>query len=255
MYIFIFTILSLIYSLNATSNQVNIGYVEHGPPFHQLTNGKLTGGLVYDVASAIAANTGKQAYFMNLPTNRVDDFLVTGKTAMICFHNPMWVRSPKRFHWGPVMFYRKEYFIIRNASPDIFDHQQLRGKSIATHLGYTYSKKTMALFKEGLTTRINKQKTALLYRLLKLNRVNALVDNEISFNYLKKQGVASGLRLSSLVDKKYPLHCAFSKNSPAIAKQLINAAHKMLEDKSMLSILRKYKSTTDKLHSKSTITR
>ncbi|WP_163835883.1 substrate-binding periplasmic protein [Spartinivicinus ruber] len=240
---FITAVLSFFYALNTVGNQVKVGYVVHGPPFHELTNEKLSGGLVYDVAQAIVLAANKQPHFMKLPTNRVDDFLIAVKIHMICFHNPMWVNKPERFHWGPEMFHRKEYFIIPQEVSDITDYSQLKGKSIATHLGYVYSNKVTDLFEQGISKRVNKQKTTAMYNILQLRRVHTLIDNEISFNYLKKQGVATGLRLSSLVDKKYPLHCVFSKGAPEIVQELLNASQEIISNNTMLTIISKYKPT------------
>lgn len=237
---FIFCALLLINFAYANSNPVNIGYVLHGPPFHIAEKGKLIGGIVYDVSMSIAKKAGLIAMLTELPTKRTDEMLIKGSIQMLCFHNPKWSYTPEKLIWGPEILKRKEFFIISNQTSDLKSHDELKNKLIGTHLGYHYSQLLTKLFKEGIASRVNKLKTTSLYKLLQMQRVYAIVDNEYSFYYRTQTGDAKGLKLSSLVDKEYSLHCALSKHNISLTNLLLEATHAMIEDGAFVGLTHKY---------------
>ncbi|WP_027706931.1 hypothetical protein [Zooshikella ganghwensis] len=107
-------------------------------------------------------------------------------------------------------------------------------------LGYHYSQLLTKLFKEGIASRVNKLKTTNLYKLLQMQRVYAIVDNEYSFYYRTQTGDAKGLKLSSLVDKEYSLLCALSKHNISLTNLLLEATHAMIEDGAFVGLTHKY---------------
>ncbi|MGI0117956.1 substrate-binding periplasmic protein [Zooshikella sp. RANM57] len=224
----------------AKSTIVNIGYVIHGPPFHLAEKGKLIGGIVFDISKNIAQKAGLVPVFTQLPTKRTDEMLVKGSIQMLCFHNPKWSYHPDKLLWGPEVLKRKEFFIISNNTPDLKSYDDLKSRFIGTHLGYHYSPMLTKLFDTGIASRINKQKTSSLYKLLQMQRVYTLIDNEYSFYHRVRTGDAEGLKLSSLIDKEYSLHCAFSKHNITLTNLLLKATEMMIEDSSFIHLLNKY---------------
>ncbi|MBU2710934.1 substrate-binding periplasmic protein [Zooshikella harenae] len=224
----------------AKNTIVNIGYVFHGPPFHIEEKGKLIGGVVYDISKSIAKKAGLVPAFSELPTKRTDEMLVKGRIQMLCFHNPKWSYHPDKLLWGPEVIKRKEFFIISNNTSDLKSYDDLKNMLIGTHLGYHYSQLLTKLFDAGIASRVNKQKTSSLYKLLKMQRVHTIIDNEYSFYYQVQAGNAKGLKLSSLIDKEYSLHCVFSKNNITLTNLLLKATQIMIEDGSFIRLLKKY---------------
>ncbi|MBU2711466.1 substrate-binding periplasmic protein [Zooshikella harenae] len=234
-------LLILLCSHIAIARTVDIGYTSHGLPFDEEKDEKLIGGLIFDIASLIVSTAKLEPVFHSLPVNRVEEFLVSGYIQMLCLYNPSWLISPDHFTWGPPLLRQREFFIIRQQDENITHYEQLKGFNIGSHLGYIYSDTLMSLFDDGEATRISRLSTLELYKLIKLNRVNVIIDNDYSFFYLKSQGKANGLQLTSLIDNIYPLHCALSKIKPTLNKKLLSAMNIIANQNDVAKVLIHYK--------------
>ena len=65
-----FLFLMLLSAVCFANEKVEIGYILHGPPFHDVKNNKLSGGLEYDVGKLIAEAAKFDPHFVELPNSR-----------------------------------------------------------------------------------------------------------------------------------------------------------------------------------------
>ncbi|NYZ69355.1 transporter substrate-binding domain-containing protein [Endozoicomonas sp. SM1973] len=226
---------------STAAEKAKIGYILHGSPFHEMKDNKLSGGLEYEVGTLIAHEAGLEPHFARLPESRLGYFLETGRIQMLCLYNPAWIESPKRFVWSAKLTDQEEYYIIRDDMPDITSHEQLKGKHIATQLGYIHSENTMTLFKGGLARRVDTRSTEALYKMLKEGRVDTIIDNTISYNYLRKnKNISSKIHLASLRDMVFPLSCVLSQKNHQKTKRLLTAINTIKNNGKLSKILMKY---------------
>lgn len=200
-------------SVQATEKLL-FGYSYHGPPFHIGSDLQLKGGILKDVALAIAEAVEASPEFVNVPVKRADDLLTSGKVDLLCLYNPHWLAYPERYVWStPVADYSEYYIAHRENS--FHTYSDLSGKVIGTNLGYNYSPTTMRMFHEGTMQRLEMSEMERMYNLLSKRRIDALIDTDLSFYYLQKQGkIDHRLTLSDVADATYGLSCAISHESP-----------------------------------------
>lgn len=214
---------SLVAATVQATETLMFGYSYHGPPFHIGSDQVLEAGIVKDVSLAIADALSAKADFVNVPVKRVDQIMDSGKVDVLCMYHPHWVKRPDTYVWGPAIFhYREMYVATKDNELEAFD--QLKGKVIGTNLGYEYGARTMQMFNSGQANRLEMVETSRLYELLGLRRINALIDSEVSFYYLRKLGLIDRqLMLSELEDAAYDLSCAINRKARLPAAKIVQA--------------------------------
>ncbi|OEY67305.1 hypothetical protein BG841_13215 [Marinobacter sp. X15-166B] len=155
-----------VFRLNVSPN----GY----PPYLIVRDDHIS-GIFWDVMSAATRNMNVQLEAVQVPRKRVDQMLLRGYMEG-SLRAPDWTREPHRFVWSDVVVYAQEVFFYLKDTEFHFDTlNDLRGKTILTHLGYKYPT-LQGLFQAGEAFRfdVSQDENQLRY-LLHSGRFNAAI--------------------------------------------------------------------------------
>jgi len=147
------------------------------PPFIVVVPGKQVSGIVVDVLREVAALHGYQIQPTDAPKKRVEQMILEGQ--LDAAPRAMeWSDDPQRFLFtDPVIRIRDLVFSRRQAPLNYRSPDDLLGKSLGTHLGYSYPLLTPYFdSKKILRADAGTEKSMLL--MLQAGRTDALVMNE-----------------------------------------------------------------------------
>jgi ABC-type amino acid transport substrate-binding protein len=224
---------------------LKIGYGTSGGEPYEILNdrGDLVSGINYDLGEKIAGELGKTPLFYQVPVLRADDMLVSGMVDVLCLYNPLFLASPGEHYWSDSFYKQTEVFIVPDQT-QINSRDQLSGLSVGTHLGYNYHPETMKLFSDARVSRVDKEDSETLYKLLSLGRLGALIDTRVAFDYrMKKNTQQSQYRLkkSNLIDGEYDLSCVLSQKSLLPLDSLNLALRKLVDTGEIASVFNRYR--------------
>jgi ABC-type amino acid transport substrate-binding protein len=216
---------------------------EAAPPFAYQEGTGIAGGIIKDFGDALAQRLDKQPHYLKLPVPRTEQYLVDGTLDVNCITSRAWKKTPDSYHWSPTLFEDADRLLIRKDSGfEINDFKDLEGKLLGVYNGYVYHPTIMNMIESGKvkTVKVNSVEKGIL--LLKLQRLDALIDFGIILRYQLKTADEKGeLRLANLIADEYELSCAYSKKL-SIPRAEFDTAISELIDKGLVSeILRKYR--------------
>ena len=191
-------------------------YIELGP------NGPV-GGLMFELAQAIAGEMGAQAEFVSLPSLRVDAALDTGAADLHCLISPQWFggHPPAAERFGPPMIVLEDVLAAPAGTAPI-DLEAQRGLRVGTVLGYRYGA-LEPLFADGRLVREEApSQRRMLEKLARGRSAVAIVDRLAlaAFN----RGLPEARRLVALRSlSQTPTQCLFG-NRPDLPTQPLHAA-------------------------------
>ncbi len=230
-----------VYSESRAAGEIVFGYGTYGgmPYFEENEQGRIHKGITFDFSNKIASKMGRESAFFRVPVNRAEEYLRQGKYDAICLYNPQFFERADQFDWSIPFDQHEEYFIIVEQN-SLGSRRELENKLIGTQLGYIYNPLTEALFREGKATRVDKESVDVLYRLLTLNRIDTMIDDENSFFY-RKLKYREQIKISQLLDHKYDMHCAISKQSAVSVEKMNGAIQELIQEKAFSEILSNYR--------------
>lgn len=231
-------------SSDRTNNSISFSYWnEAAPPFVFEKDELLSGGMLKDFGDAIAHRLKRTPHYLKLPVPRIEQYLNEGRVGIDCITNRSWKKSPDNYHWSPTLFDGEDRLLVRkDAGFEINEFKDLEGKLLGVYNGYVYHPTIMNMIESGKvkTVKVNSVEKGIL--LLKLQRLDALIDFGIILRYQLKTADEKGeLRLANLIADEYELSCAYSKKL-SIPRAEFDTAISELIDKGLVSeILRKYR--------------
>lgn len=191
-------------------------YIELGP------NGPV-GGLMFELAQAIAREMGAQAEFVSLPSLRVDAAMDSGAADLHCLISPQWFgqHPPAAERLGPPMIVLEDVLAAPAGTAPI-DLEAQRGLRVGTVLGYRYGA-LEPLFADGRLVREEApSQRRMLEKLSRGRSTVAIVDRLALAAY--NRGLPAADRLVALRSlSQTPTHCMFG-NRPDLPTQPLRAA-------------------------------
>lgn len=203
-------------SMNVNAEPLRFSYwPEASAPFVELDDGELTGGIIKGIGDALGLALGHDVGYIKLPTPRIEPFLVSGEVDVDCVTNPKWKASPERYHWSPPLFSSADRFLIRKGvEHEINTFADLHGRTLGIYQNYIYHPEITQMINNGDIATVNLHDLEKGITLLGLDRIDALIDFELTLRHQLKQST----KLSDFTLAKHPadtfeLHCAYSKST------------------------------------------
>lgn len=155
---------------------VNIG-VNGYPPYSIKQPDGTVKGIFWDVLTRVAEKHNYRLLSAEIPSKRVDSFMLEHRVD-VTMRAIEWTREPERFIFSdPVTIARDVVFTRTDKPLNITSPEDLAGKFIITHLGYTYPS-VEHLFASGKTKRIELlDESSMFRRLGSADRFDGLIAN------------------------------------------------------------------------------
>lgn len=212
-------------------------------PFVIFRGDRLEQGIIKDIGQAMAKHLGRDAEFTNLPSKRIEPYLISGDIDFDCITNPIWKDKPDAYRWSPALFDGADRFLVRHGETnDITDFKDLKGRILGIYQGYVYHPTIMAMIekKELATVKVSDVNKGI--QLLGLKRIDALIDFGVILSYqLKTQNLNDSLTLATLPADTFKLHCAYSHKVDMDYTTIDNAFRALISEGHLRHILNKYR--------------
>lgn len=228
----LFIVLSLIVnSAQGSDGKLRFSYWDDAtPPFILERDGVVHSGIIKDLAEKVAAVVDGDAEFVKLPVARIEPQLQSGVIDIDCLTSPIWKESPSSYNWSPVILNGADRFLVwPEFASKLNAFDDLRGMTLGIYNGYVYHPEIMRMIKENEISTIKVKGLEHGIQLLKLKRLDALIDFGILLKYqLKTKGLSGQLVLADLPADEYDLHCAYSKKMK-IPAEMVNSIFEQLK--------------------------
>jgi len=232
-------------SLNQiTKNEITFSYWnEAAPPFAFREGNGISDGIIKDLGDAIAQRLNKTPRYLNLPVPRTEQYLVDGTLDVNCITSPVWKKSPDDYHWSPTLFSGADRLLIRKDSGlEINEFKDLEGKLLGVYNGYVYHPTIMSMIESGKIKTIKVDSVEKGILLLKLKRLDALIDFGVILRYqMKTADEEKELILAELLADEYELSCAYSRKSSITVAELDKAISELIDEGFVDEVLKKYR--------------
>lgn len=168
-------------SANELIFNIGVGSI---PPYTIKRNDGSVSGIFWDVLSGIAQDYGYTVSAAEIPTNRVDDFILEGRVD-VTMRAVEWTREAHRFLFTePITIARDVLFTRTNHPLDLNSPEDLAGKTLITHLGYSYPV-LEPMFESGEITRLElHDELSMFRRLAGAERFDGLIANDRSGKWI-----------------------------------------------------------------------
>lgn len=213
------------------------------PPFAFVEDGRLTGGLIKDIGDEVALRLDRAPHYVELPVPRIEQYLQDGTVDADCITSRSWKKTPDEYNWSPTLFDGADRLLVRkNTNGQIREVNDLSGKRLGVYNGYVYHPAIMNMIADGKIQAIKVNSVEKGVLLLKLDRLDALIDFGVLLNYqMKTVDPQNELALAPLIADEYKLSCAYSKKSSVTKEDFDRVLSELIKEGYITKILAKYR--------------
>ncbi|MDF3935876.1 substrate-binding periplasmic protein [Pseudomonas citronellolis] len=150
-------------------------------PLAQMEDGRLTGGILYELFNATAREVGMPPAFHYLPRARVEQAMREGNVDVRCYVTPSWVNQDlPGFRWSVPLLTQRDLLVTRTSSA--VNVADLSGQNVGTVLGYHYPQ-LQAAFEAGRLRRDDARTQELVLKKLEAGRYRYAVSSEVALDW------------------------------------------------------------------------
>ena len=108
-------------------------------PLVQLENGVPTQGILHDMMTSLATQSGVPAQFNVMPRTRIQSAMEHGEVDVRCYAAQSWLPNQSGdYIWSIPLFFQRDLLISTASNPEAVVPESMPRQSIGTVLGYTY---------------------------------------------------------------------------------------------------------------------
>ncbi len=210
-------------------------------PFGDIQGDRLTGGIVFDIATAVGETLKQPISFLVLPRNRLDAAIIAGDVDVRCYANPAWTKIPDLHVWTKPLFDSPDVIVGQALIPPLTSIQQIpAGTPIGMVLGFVYPELDSRVTSGTLARdNANDQEKNLLK--LSIGRFPYAVVNDKVLGWFRKQNPTADIAKWQLPLGKSEFHCAVAKAARTDPKRVITAIERLKSNGQLDKILAKYR--------------
>jgi polar amino acid transport system substrate-binding protein len=205
-------------------------------PLAQFKDGRISGGILMDLGTAIAKRLGRTAQFVSVPSKRVSLVLAKGEADGVCYVMPHWIDGD--FRWSRPLIPNTVLLVAHAKAPVVRSIAELAGKKVGTVAGYRYPEVDQALGAQFI--RDDAPTSDLLAHKLAAGRTNYAIVGQSMFDYQKRNDKTFTAR-AELVITTVTTHCAFSRLSKIPFAQVEKAINTLADKGDVEAIVARYR--------------
>jgi polar amino acid transport system substrate-binding protein len=210
------------------------------PPYGEVIDNRLVGGILLDLATGISKVTGRAIEYVPLPRKRQELAGADLSFDIHCYFNPKWSEYPHRYDWSPPLFPIFDLLVSRSGATTVGSIAGLpKGTVVGTVLGYAYSD-LEPFFQSGQLIREDAPDQLKVLLKVDLGRHAFGVGNSFAVDWFKRTKPGHRLSPDAKVIAEYGFHCAVPKLSAIPSKELFDALDALKKSGEIKGILRKY---------------
>lgn len=210
-------------------------------PFAEFQGERLVGGILLDLAQALATETRRPIVQVPLPRKRLELAAKEGSIDIHCYFNPKWSDSPNDYLWSAPLFDIPDVVVGHRSAPEVRSITEIaNGSVVGAVIGYVYPE----VDPEFVSGRLRREDAIDQVKvLLKLNagRHPYGLSNQRAADWFKRTTPGHNLAAWSLPIAKADFYCAVPKNQDARAGELISALERLRASGKIKQILAAYR--------------
>lgn len=208
-------------------------------PLAQIEDGKLTGGILFELFSETARQVHRTPAFHILPRARVEQALLSHAVDVRCYVSPTWTEHEfLDYRWSEPLMIQRDLLVSRAGLKG--DLQSISGQAIGTVLGYHYPR-LQPLLDEGRLTRDEARNQELVLKKLQIGRYHYAISSEIALNWFNRALPQSERLTSASTIEETPLSCMVLNSPDAPADEILAALAAMKTSGTIERILSHYR--------------
>lgn len=209
-------------------------------PYADIQGGRITGGIVFDMAIAIGEVMKQPVTFLVMPRNRTDAAVIAGNVDVRCYVNPAWTKIPDLHVWTKPLFNSPDVVVGRSSSLPLTNVNQIpAGNSIGMVLGFFYPELD-ELVASGALIRDNANDQEINLRKLSLGRFPYAVVNDRVLGWFRQKTPTADIAKWQLPLGKSEFYCAAAKSARTDPQRIITAIERIKSSGQLDIILAKY---------------
>jgi polar amino acid transport system substrate-binding protein len=209
-------------------------------PYGDIQDGRITGGIVFDMAVAIGEAMKQPVTFLVMPRNRTDAAVIAGNVDLRCYVNPAWTKIANLHVWTKPLFDSPNVMVGRSSSPPLTNVSQIPpGIPIGMVLGFVYPELD-ELVASGALVRDNANDQEINLRKLSLGRFPYAVVNDRVLSWFRQQNPTANIAKWQLPLGKSEFYCAAAKTARTDPQRIITAIERLKSSGRLDIILAKY---------------
>lgn len=154
-------------------------------PLARIEEGRLSGGILFELLGAIAQKAGVAAEFRLLPRARIEQALESRSIDVRCYIAPAWLERPfPAYRWSAPLLVQRDLLVARDAGTA--NVATLAPQTIGTVLGYRYPP-LQAQFDAGQLHRDDARTQELVLRKLEIGRYRYAVSSDMALHWFNHE--------------------------------------------------------------------
>lgn len=208
-------------------------------PLAHIEDGKLTGGILFELFSETARQVHRAPAFHLLPRARVEQALLGHVVDVRCYVAPSWTEHEFRdYRWSVPLMVQRDLLVSRAGLKG--ELQSLTGESIGTVLGYHYPR-LQPLLDNGRLTRDEARNQELVLKKLQIGRYRYAISSEIALNWFNRSLSQSERLTPASIIEETPLACMVLDSPEVPADEILKALATLKADGTIERILSHYR--------------
>lgn len=213
----------------------------HVMPQAQFVEGRLSGGIQYDLAMEIGKAVNVPVDFLVLPWKRLEQAARDREFDLLCHINPQWVSARGAYFWSQPLYTVRDVIVGQSDAPVATWLGDLpRGARVGAVLGFIYPPLAEA-FTEGKLLREDALDAHKVLLKVSAGRTPYAVVDEFVYDWYRRTTTPHRLADWRLVVVSNEAHCLVPKTSPWRAEELFGAINRVKSSGQVERILSRYR--------------
>lgn len=211
-------------------------------PFGDWREGRLSGGLMLDLMSQIAANAGAQPSYTVLPSKRVDAALAQSEVDLHCFISPKWTQHPASdYRWSVPILQLEDVLAAApgSAATPLPLASQVQ-EPIGTVLGYSYQT-LEPFFQAGQLRRDDAPTQDRMLEKLARSRTRYAVVNSLVLDSFNRSRPANEQLVRLQTVENSSTYCLLATHPGLEPQRILAAVRKLVESGQLKAIVARYR--------------
>lgn len=210
-------------------------------PLLDVRDERVHGGIVADVAQAVAQRLGLPVSFVVMPRARMDAAALAGDVDLRCYVRPAWSSTPEAYTWSGELFAVMNVVVGHTGVPEPHSLTELPPRSVVGGTRAFRYPPLEAGFLAGTWIREDAVDQEKLLLKLALRRHPYAVTDALTLDWFLRQTPSAALAPWRLVVSQEPVHCAVPKAGRVEAARLLAAVEAVRRSGDLAAILQRYR--------------
>jgi len=210
-------------------------------PYASFAGDRLVGGIMFDLAQALAQQAQLPVEFVVLPRKRISAAVEAGDIDVRCYLSPKFVESPDRYVWSSGLFEISDVVFGAAQTPEPQNLDALPpGSAISAVIGYVYPSLD-SYFSRGRLKRDDSTEQETVLRKVSARRTSYGLSDSVALDWYQHSNTHHGLASWRLVVARRAFQCAVPKNGAIDPARLLRTFDALKKSRQVEEILRRYR--------------